>query len=37
VKYYHREDLEALLMGINAAALALLAVDPDMHIQPQRA
>ena len=28
----HREDLEALLQGINAAAMALLRLDPDMRL-----
>lgn len=30
--HMHREDLKALLLGINAAALALLAIDPEMSI-----
>ena len=28
----YREDLEALLQGINAAAMALLRLDPDMRL-----
>jgi len=28
----HRDDLEALLQGINSAALSLLAIDPEMNI-----
>jgi hypothetical protein len=28
----YRDDLKALLLGINAAAMALLAIDPEMNI-----
>jgi len=28
----HRDDLEALLLGINGAALSLLAIDPELNI-----
>jgi hypothetical protein len=28
----YRDDLKALLLGINAAAIALLAIDPEMNI-----
>jgi hypothetical protein len=28
----YRDDLKALLLGINAAGMALLAIDPEMNI-----
>ena len=30
--FLYRDDLQALLLGMNAAALALLSIDPEMGI-----